>query len=161
LEDLAFAGIQEFARQWVLVNRETAYRPGNGQHQFLLNIGGSSGHSSLWRAEINEGTTKEDGTGGKDWDVVTERQVLDLREPSIAPADGSDKAREQETRLLKVYDDLAAKAKGGEVVKNRLKQASKMNGNVFGVVYRRLVDSGQLVERAEGTVIHVLRPSGS
>lgn len=60
LDDLAFSGIGEFARQWLLVSRETPYQPGSGRHNLVLNAGGSAGHSGAWRLRIDEGTFTKD-----------------------------------------------------------------------------------------------------
>lgn len=73
LNDLAFAGIGEFARQWVLVNRRTPYRPGSGVHDLVLSIGGSAGHSSQWRVLIDEGVFDADDPAERRWDVSVER----------------------------------------------------------------------------------------
>lgn len=68
LDDLAYAGIAEFARQWILVSRRTSYDPDQHRHELLMNLGGSAGHSGRWNLDIDEGELQSDFTGRR-WDV--------------------------------------------------------------------------------------------
>lgn len=68
LENIAWAGFQEFVRQWILLNRRARYDPDRGgHHELWMSVGGSAGHSGLWGLNIEEGTRQDEG--GRRWDV--------------------------------------------------------------------------------------------
>lgn len=73
LEDIAFAGFQEWARQWLMLDRENEFEPGSGHHELVLSWGGSAGHSGQASLIVEEGVT--DGHGSeRTWKVeVTDR----------------------------------------------------------------------------------------
>lgn len=82
LEDLAFAGIAEFARQWMIVSRNGKFDPDTGQSKLWLNVGGSAGHSGLYGLEVTEGMMTDD-FGGRRWEVYVvppEQAIKDARE---------------------------------------------------------------------------------
>jgi hypothetical protein len=69
LQELAFAGFSEFARQWILVNRQVAYDPARpGEHRLIFSYGGAAGHSGQLGLAISEGELQADFSGRK-WEV--------------------------------------------------------------------------------------------
>jgi hypothetical protein len=68
LDDLAFSGPAEAARQWLLLARSEPYVPGSGRHDLVMAVGGSAGHSSTWSLEVDEGVAGR-RLSGRHWRV--------------------------------------------------------------------------------------------
>jgi hypothetical protein len=68
LDDLAFVGVAEYARQWILLARRQVFVPGSGEHHLVMVVGGSAGHSGCWNLDVSEGALTDDGSRRR-WQV--------------------------------------------------------------------------------------------
>jgi len=128
LDDMAWSGFAEFARQWLLIGRREEFVPGSGEHRLWLSIGGSAGHSALWAVDIDEGVSGEP----RHWEVS-------LSSPTDARTEK--KARSIRQRLL----DAAREFPNGET-KTRIFNAAKLKSDIASQsVFEALVDEGLLV----------------
>jgi replicative DNA helicase len=102
LENIAWAGFQEFVRQWLLLNRRVRYDPDRGgHHELWMSVGGSAGHSGLWGLNIEEGTRQS--VGGRHWDVAvtSASDAFHERREAQEMADEVCKERQMERRSEK------------------------------------------------------------
>jgi len=102
LEELAQAGVAEWARQWCLLQRRTPYQD-DGRHELWLRAGGAAGHGGLWGLNIEEGVLKPDDAHRRYWQVKilsaadaragAKRAADDKRSERAAQRDEDDRKR--------------------------------------------------------------------
>ena len=66
--ELAYAGIGQFMRQWMLTCRRRRYEPETGIHELYFSYGGSAGHSGELHLDIDTGRI-DDELQGRRWNV--------------------------------------------------------------------------------------------
>jgi hypothetical protein len=92
LEDLAYSGVAEFARQWLLLSRREKFDPELGEHKLWLALGGSSGHAGLYGVDVREGAM-DASFGGRQWRVTVRPASQAIQASLLAKEEQKQKAK--------------------------------------------------------------------
>jgi replicative DNA helicase len=148
LDDLAYAGVAEFCRQWLLVSRSEKYEPGTGRHALWLNVGGSAGHSGLWAVDVDEGIVDENFRGRR-WDVTVTTGAESKRAKSEERVERKEQKRQAEDKsddaiLLTTLEKLDPRREGASY--NRVQVESRLSTARMVRAVSRLVQEGIIQE---------------
>ena len=103
LDDLAFAGISEFARQWLLLSRREAYVPHEGVHRLWMSVGGSAFGGRIHGLTVEEGECDNKFEGRK-W-ITTVESYDDIAAERKERRVEAQEAKEEDT-LQRMLDAL-------------------------------------------------------
>ena len=168
MEDLSFAGIAEFMRQWILLNRRTAFDPETGTSRLIMSTGGSGGHSGEYFVEITEGKLRND-MAGRRWDVVVTNAAEGYRMAKDQVSvernrKAAQTAKDQDEKALAAIDKLTERRvaptadgklkdppeEGPAPSKTQIRALARLSGDGVTFALTRLTEEG-IVEQVEIT----------
>lgn len=134
LEELAFAGINQYCRQWLLVSRRERYDEPSGIHKLHLKYGGSAGHSGLLHVDVDTGKLDDDFRGRR-WVVTTaspHESIAAVRQDSRAAGEQAELARQREAaarkeQQLELDSDKCLRAIEALAARGPIKEANVSN----------------------------------
>jgi hypothetical protein len=109
LEDLAYSGVAEVARQWAIVSPREEYNPETGESKLWLRVGGSAGHAGLYAVDVAEGRLNDD-FAGRTWNVCVQS--------STAAIQAGEQAREAERQATREHQQQTLMTRIEEALRN-------------------------------------------
>lgn len=146
LEQIAWSGFQEWARQWLLLGRRKAYEPGSGVHDLWLSIGGSAGHGSGWGLTVDEGTRAEGQTRHWAVDLTPAGELVRDEKQAKAQAKDAERNKAIEANALAILQYIRRE---GRVLQASARK-NVVDGRPFFTAWQWLVESEQI--RKVGTM---------
>ena len=149
LENIAWSGFQEWARQWLLLGRRELYDPDRvGHHKLWLAGGGSAGHSGLWGVTIDEGSQQD--LRGRHWHVrVASARAVCTEQQTVRSTARENAKRAQEQARRDEHQIKAIQAyrlfPEGET-KTQLSDAAQLNRTNFETINAQLIQQGLVEE---------------
>jgi hypothetical protein len=141
LEDLAYSGLQEFARQWILVGRRKPYEPGSGNHRLWFHVGGSAGFSSRWAVDVDEGTVDKN-FAGRYWDVsVRSGREEKEREEGIKASQVADQRKSKMDDYRRRVRAYLREHREGDTLTS-IRKATRLDGKLLRKVLDGMVRKG-------------------
>jgi hypothetical protein len=147
MEDMAFAGVQEYARQWFLLNRRRPFATDQPTdlHKLIVAYGGSAGHNGTLALDVDEGKLRPDFTG-RAWrptvSTLAEAKARDAEERAAASLDGkADRTAGYVAKLI-----AALPADGSAVSYTKARNASGLNTTALSAALEAAGDRVEVIK---------------
>jgi hypothetical protein len=134
LQHLAYSGLEQFARQWLLLNRREKYQ-GKGIHDLWATIGGSAGHGGIWNLYIAEGVVDE-GFNGREWNV----EVKTLEQVKEVNSEQKAESKREAQRQKNLIDEKAIRAAIAQETKTQAGATQRSIRDITGLSANRVSD---------------------
>ena len=143
LEELSQSGVAEWARQWLLLARRSAYQH-DGKHELWMRCGGSSGHAGLYGVDVNEGTIDEH-FDGRTWevDVRPGHEIIQTTRQDRRQAKADQQREEDEAAQRQIVEAMRTRLRRGEgVFPSKLRSYTGVGEQRLARLLVNLVDQG-------------------
>lgn len=148
LEELSQSGVAEWARQWILLARRSAYEH-DGHHNLWMRCGGSAGHAGLYGVDIDEGTVDENFDGRK-WEVEVQpgQEIIQTTREDRRREKAEQKREQEESDQTAVIEALAKLGRGEGAFPRKLRALTGLANNRLERTVMLLIEQ-KIVEPCE------------